>query len=105
MKEYYLDFKGNKRRLKFYHGDVIVSQAFPDEDKCNLYKVIHETHKGNYGWSLQCLVCGRPVLHGGEDKDEFKKLLLNCYDVRKVIAKHELVDLLQPHVGLKIIKD
>jgi hypothetical protein len=104
MKEYYLDFKGNKRRLRIYHGDIVIVERLDEgyEGQCNLYKVIHET---NDDWSLYCFVCGRPFFTGFEDKEDLKKTLLDAFDVRKVIAKHEIVDLLQQHVDLKIIKD
>ena len=106
MKEYYTNFKGQKRRLKIYHGDIVICERQDKNQEANAYKVIHEHSGSEYPdkWSLYYLSCGRMVTSGW-DKEELKQHLLGHFQVRQVIAKHELIDIVQEHVPMKLIKD
>lgn len=100
MKEYYLDFRSQKRRLRFYHGDAII--CFNEEiDAHNVYRVVHEP---NHTYSLYCFSCHRLVC-SGYSKEQLKAMLLEHFNVKRVIAKHELVSQLEQHLAVKLLRD
>lgn len=103
MKEYYLDFKNQKRRLKFYHGDMIICSPIDERGLHIVYRVVKHTGCSDK-WSLYCESCCR-IVGTMNTKEDMKNVLLKHMNVRKVIKKHDVVRMLEKETGIKMIKD
>ena len=94
MREYYIDEKGQKRRLRFDVGDIILSRV---DGVMNAYQVTVDQMNPNL-FGLDCLMCTKPIASPTFTKRHLQKIIYT-FDIYKVVKKEELVQFLLDRCG------
>lgn len=90
MKEFYIDKNGQKRRLRFSAGDIIMC-----ENEHGLSPLMVTANQwDNTKFGLICLLCSKPVAENNFTKKDLQELLYSYYNVYDVIERKDFRDML-----------
>jgi hypothetical protein len=98
MQEYYINKNGQKRRLKFNTGDIILCD---NEGELLPYMVMKNSYY-NDKFGLTCLLCTKPVAATEFSKKELQELLYSMHPYDVIDRKQLKEFLIGQCVGKKV---
>jgi len=95
MREYYIDENGQKRRLRFNRGDVILCRL--PTGKMVGYQITTDPRDRTL-FGLNCLVCADLVAVPSFSKKHLQRILYSC-NPYKVIKRIEIFQFMSSYAG------